>query len=284
MTSARGIPRLLILGGTREAAALARALARQAASGHARIDVRTSLAGRLATRPDLPGRIRVGGFGGAAGLRDYLAAERIDAVVDATHPFAARISRHAAEACAAAAVPRLMLVRPPWAPVAGDAWHEVDDLDHAARVLQGAAQRVFLTTGSGSLPAFSGLERVWFLVRLFESPGQALPLRRCAAFVARPPYTLAGERALLARHRIDTLVTKNAGGSTEAKLAAARADGVAVVMVRRPPLPTGERVETVEAALAWLASVLAQAAALDNHDRSGHDRSIPWGPSERSAR
>lgn len=240
---------LLILGGTTEAAALARAVADAGSGG---IDVVTSLAGRLAPRGDIPGRVRIGGFGGALGLARYIEEERIAAVIDATHPFAALISAHAAAACAEAGIPRLALVRPPWRPEPGDRWREVDDFAEAARLVSRIGRRAFLTTGPGGVAAFAGAADVWFLVRVFAPPASPLPLPRHAVIVARPPFTLDSERTLFARHRIDTLVTKQSGGPTEAKLAAAREAGVNVIMVRRPPPPPGRVVSSVAEALAWL--------------------------------
>lgn len=241
--------RLLILGGTGEAAALAR---RVDAEMGTQIAVITSLAGRLPGRPDLPGEIRSGGFGGAEGLAAYLRAARIDLLIDATHPFAAVISQAAAEACAAQAVPRLLLVRPAWTPQPGDDWHAVASLEEAAGLLPGLARRVFLATGPGAAAAFAPLAEIWFLLRLFAPPSAPLPLARCATIIARPPFTLEGEAALLARHRIEALVCKNSGGPTEAKLAAARAAALPVVILRRPPLPAGEQAADPAAALAWL--------------------------------
>jgi precorrin-6A/cobalt-precorrin-6A reductase len=247
-----GLKRLLILGGTAEAAELARRVVAEFGSA---VDVVTSLAGRLPDRPDLPGRIRVGGFGGADGLAAYLAAERIDLLVDATHPFAAVISRHAAEACRVHGVPRLMLARPAWQPGPGDRWLEVDNLGQAARCVAAMGRRVFLTTGQGGIEVFAAASGLWFLVRLFTAPTEPLPLPDYETIVARPPFAREGERELLRRFRIDTLVMKNSGGPTAAKLAAARDAGVRVVMIRRPPTPTGDAAETVERvddALAWL--------------------------------
>jgi precorrin-6A/cobalt-precorrin-6A reductase len=241
--------RLLILGGTAEAAALAR---RAVETFAADVDVVTSLAGRLPDRPDLPGEVRVGGFGGADGLRDYLRSARIDLLVDATHPFAAVISGNAAEACAVAGVPRLMLVRPAWRPEPGDQWQEVDSLAQAAALLPRIARRVFLTTGPGGIEAFTQVVGVWFLVRLFTQPSAPLPLPAHQTLVARPPFTRDGERRVLGEHRIDALVTKNSGGPTETKLTAAREAGVRVIMIRRPKLPAGELVESADTAIAWL--------------------------------
>jgi len=245
--------RLLILGGTTEAAALARAAV--ARFGEA-LAVTTSLAGRIPPSQNLAGEVRVGGFGGADGIVEYLEDSGTDLVVDATHPFAAEISRHAEAACVRTGIPRLMLIRPPWQPESGDDWIEVDGLDGAATALPGIARRVFLATGPGGIGAFSQVQNVWFLVRTFERPTGALPLNDHAVVVARPPFTVEGEVALLTDHRIDTLVSKQSGGPTDAKLAAARAVGVRVIMVRRPEPPDGESVETVEDALDWIAARL----------------------------
>jgi precorrin-6A/cobalt-precorrin-6A reductase len=243
------VERLLILGGTTEAAALAR---RAVAAFDDRLQVTTSLAGRLAPPRGLAGRVRIGGFGGVAGLLEALRELRIDLVVDATHPFAAVISANAADACAQAGVPRLMLIRPPWRPEPGDRWLEVDSLATAAEALPGLARRAFLTVGSGGIDAFRAVAGVWFLVRLFEPPARSLPRTDFRVVIDRPPFTVEGERALFAEHRIDTLVSKQSGGPTDAKLAAARETGARVVMVRRPAAPAGERVETVDGALAWI--------------------------------
>ena len=251
--------RLLILGGTTEAAALARAVGdtfpaqtSETETSGGRIDVVTSLAGRIAPRRDIPGRLRIGGFGGIPGLVQYLEAERIDAVVDATHPFAARISANACAACTESGTARLALVRPPWQPARGDRWREVGSLADAAALLPGSARRAFLTTGPGGIAAFAPISTVWFLVRVFTPPATPLALPHHDVIVARPPFTLASELALLRRHRIDTLVTKQSGGPLEAKLAAARQVGAEVVMVRRPPPPPGAVVSSVQQALDWL--------------------------------
>lgn len=242
--------RLLILGGTGEAALLA-AAARD--RFQAAISVETSLAGRLPAHDRLPGAVRRGGFGGPAGLADYLRRRRIDAVVDATHPFAAAISRHAAAACEAAAVPRLLLLRPPWTPAPGDRWCEVATLPQAAALLPTIARRAFLATGPGSVECFADVADVWFLVRLFEPPAVPLPLPRHGVVVARPPFSVGGEAALFDAHGIEAVVSKQSGGPTAAKLAAARMLGLPVLMIARPEKPAGERVADVAAALAWLA-------------------------------
>ena len=241
--------RLLILGGTTEAARLAREAVH--AFGD-RLEVITSLAGRLAPPRGLAGTVRIGGFGGITGIVETLHDRRIDLVIDATHPFAAIISANAAEACATAGVPRLMVIRPPWQPEPGDRWLEVDSLAAAAETLPRIACRAFLTVGSGGVDAFKSVTGVWLLVRLFAPPAGSLPLADHRVVVGRPPFTFEDETALFGEHRIDTLVCKQSGGPTGAKLAAARAAGARVVMVRRPASPPGERVETVDAALAWI--------------------------------
>ena len=241
--------RLLILGGTAEAAALVRRVVTELGD---RVHPISSLAGRLPDAPDLPGEVRIGGFGGADGLAAYLASARIDLLIDATHPFAAVISAAAADACVARAVPRLMLVRPAWRPQPGDCWLEVDGFGEAAALLSGVARRVFLATGAGGIDAFAGVANVWFLLRLFAPAAAPLPLARCMTIVARPPFTVESERALLDRHRIEALVCKNSGGPTAAKLAAARDAGIPVVMLRRPVLPAGEIAVDVDSAIAWL--------------------------------
>ncbi|OQR64139.1 cobalt-precorrin-6A reductase [Streptomyces maremycinicus] len=230
---------VLILGGTAEARRLAELLAADALPG---LRVTTSLAGRV-TAPRLPpGEVRLGGFGGAEGLAAWLVEHAVDALVDATHPFAADISRNAAKAADGTGVPLLALRRPGWVPVAGDSWHEAGSLAEAAALLPALGRRVFLTTGRMGLAAFADLDDLWFLVRSVEAPGTPAP-SRIEVLLDRGPFTLAGERELLVRHRIDVLVTKDSGGAATApKLTAARAVGLPVVVVRRPPVPAGVRI------------------------------------------
>jgi precorrin-6A/cobalt-precorrin-6A reductase len=243
--------RLLILGGTTEGAALAHAaLAR---FGEA-IDVTTSLAGRTERPNPLPGRLRIGGFGGAAGITDYLAEHAFDRLIDATHPFAAQISTAARLACEAAGVPRLILLRPPWQRHPRDRWIEVEDMAAAAAIVGQFGRRAFLTVGAGEIACFAAVDGVHFLVRLVDPPRRPLPLRCCRVILGRGPFSLAEERRRLEDHAIDVLVCKASGGAaTEAKIVAARELGLPVVMVRRPPREPGEAVETVGAALDWLA-------------------------------
>jgi precorrin-6A/cobalt-precorrin-6A reductase len=238
--------RVLLLGGTSEASALARRLA-----GRPEIELTTSLAGLTAERAPLPGAVRIGGFGGPDGLRAYLRTTRVDVVIDATHPFARRMRWHAAQACDPLGLPRLRLERPPWAPREGDDWTPVPTLAAAADALH-EARRVFLTIGRRELAPFAGASHVWFLVRAIHPP-EDLPLPHVHVVLARGPFVEDDERRLLAEHRIDTLVTKNSGGdAAAAKLAAARALGVRVVIVERPPSPPGPHAATVDEAVDWL--------------------------------
>lgn len=239
--------RVLILGGTGEGRALAAACA-----GMPGLTVVSSLAGRTSAplRPD--GRVRTGGFGGVAGLAAYLVAERVDAVVDATHPFAATITANAVAATATVNVPLLVLRRPGWTAQPGDNWHRVPDLASAAALAPELGTRVFLTTGRQGLAAFAGVPGCWFLIRSVEAPDPPLP-EPSAVLRDRGPFTLAGERALLADHRIDVLVTKDSGGpAAAAKLIAARERGIAVVVVDRPAAAAAPTVATVDQAASWL--------------------------------
>ncbi len=238
---------VLILGGTGEARALASAL------DAAAIPILSSLAGRV-QRPRLPvGSTRIGGFGGPDGLAAFLTERGIHAVVDATHPFAERISASAAAATAAAGVPLLRLERPGWTAGDGDRWIWVDDLDGAARaVAESGAERVFVTSGRQGLAAFAGLADPWFLIRCVDPPDVALPAHH-ELRLDRGPYTEPGEGEIFDDHRIDLLVTKDSGGPlTAAKLTAARERQVPVVVVRRPPRPAVETAATVPEAVAWV--------------------------------
>ncbi|MBV9818874.1 MAG: cobalt-precorrin-6A reductase [Solirubrobacterales bacterium] len=236
---------ILLLGGTAEARELAALLVARGAP------VTSSLAGRVA-HPRLPaGAVRVGGFGGPAALRRWLAEHGVAAVVDATHPFAERISISAASASRAAGVPLLRLQRPGWTAGRGDRWHWVDDLPAAAAAIPGLGRRVLLTTGRQGLEQFAAVDEAWFLVRCVDPPEAALPVRH-ELLLDRGPYTLAGEGALLDTRAIDLVVTKDSGGSlTRAKLDAARERGVPVIVVRRPARPEAETVGDVRAALHW---------------------------------
>lgn len=241
-------PHVLILGGTTEARRLAAGLAARPG-----VRVTTSLAGRV-TRPGaLPGEVRTGGFGGPDGLADWLRENRVDALVDATHPFAETMTGHAARAARSTGVPAVVLRRPGWRPGPGDRWYDVPSLAGAAEALPGLGRRVFLTTGRLGLAAFAGLTGLRFLVRSVEPPEPPLP-PDTRVILARGPFTVPDETELLRAHRIDVLVTKDSGGeATAAKLTAARDLGLPVLIVRRPALPDGIRaVPGVTEALAAL--------------------------------
>ena len=219
------------------------------------IDVTTSLAGRTERPKPLPGRLRIGGFGGVAGLAAYIAEHEFDRLIDATHPFAARISTAARLACEETGVLRLMLLRPPWQRHPLDRWIEVDNMGAAAELVGRFGRRAFLTVGVGELSCFAAVAGVHFLVRVIDPPKRRLPLQRYDVVVGRGPFAVIDERHRLESHAIDVLVCKASGGSaTEAKILAARELGLPVIMVPRPPPEPGDAVETVEAAVDWLAS------------------------------
>lgn len=239
--------RLLVLGGTTEASAIARGLA-----GDARFDAVLSFAGRTRAPVAPPIAHRIGGFGGAEGLAGYLRAEGVDVLVDATHPFAARISANAVAAAGMAGVRLLAVRRPEWVAVAGDRWQVVADMGAAAAALGDAPRRVFLSVGQLELGAFLDHAQHSYVVRSVDPPPVELVPGGAVVLSARGPFDEAGEIALLRQHGIEVLVTKNSGGSaTFAKLAAARALGLRVVMVARP-VAVGPAVESAGAALGWL--------------------------------
>ncbi|MFE3289289.1 cobalt-precorrin-6A reductase [Rhodococcus sp. NPDC059234] len=239
--------RLLVLGGTAEGRALAAGL-----STEPDVEVVSSLAGRV-REPRLPGgEVRIGGFGGADGLRDWLRDNRIDVVVDATHPFAARITGNAVAATRALGVPLAVLRRAAWTPIPGDRWTEVDSLDDAAAALPELGSRVFLTIGRQGVDRFAGVD-AWFLVRAIDPPDGAMPAR-ATLLLDRGPFDVGAEMSLMREHSVEVLVTKNSGGPlTEAKLTAARELGLPVLMVQRPPVPVGVTVTAdVAAAADWV--------------------------------
>ncbi|MFE4751998.1 cobalt-precorrin-6A reductase [Streptomyces mirabilis] len=225
-------PHVLVLGGTTEARRLATELAARPG-----VRVTTSLAGRVSRPGALDGDVRVGGFGGTDGLARWLREHRVDAVVDATHPFAAAITANAARAAAATGIPAVVLRRPGWTPGPDDRWHWVGSLPEAAALLPSLGRRVFLTTGRLGLAAFAHLSELHFLVRTVEPPEPPMP-QDMEVLLTRGPFTPDDEQALLRAHRVDVLVTKDSGGeATAAKLTAARDLALPVVVVRRPPLP-----------------------------------------------
>ena len=241
------IHNILVLGGTTEASALALALAER--SERATL----SYAGRVAQPRAQPIAVRVGGFGGVAGLVRHLQDEGVTHVVDATHPFAARMSVNAVAACAQAGVSLLALTREPWKPGPGDRWQTVADLPAAAAALGGAPQRVLLALGRMHLATFAVQPQHHYILRLVDAPEEPPPLPQHTIIVARGPFDEASDIALLSTHRVDLVVCKNAGGSgAQAKLHAARALGLPVLMVARPPLPARHEVRHVAEVLQWL--------------------------------
>ncbi|MFT4152068.1 MAG: cobalt-precorrin-6A reductase [Paracoccaceae bacterium] len=236
----------LILGGTTEASRLAAAMA---AAGRPAI---LSYAGRTESPRAQPVPVRVGGFGGVAGLAAYLRDAGIARVIDATHPFAARISRNAVAACAATGTPLLALERPAWQPGAADRWTLVPDVETAAAHLSGPPQRVFLAIGRQTLAAFSRQPQHHYLLRLVDPPEAPPPLPDCTVELARGPFDAAADRALMECHAITRIVAKNAGGTgAEAKLVAARDLRLPVILIDRPALPPRPTVAAVEDALRW---------------------------------
>lgn len=246
--------RVLILGGTGDAAQLAAKL-----SAFPDLEVISSLAGRT-LNPALPtGLLRSGGFGGAEGLATYLQDQNIKGLIDATHPFAAQMSWNAAAATAKTGVHYLRLERPAWTKERGDRWIEVETVEAAVEAIPSEATRVFLTIGRQQLAPFASLTHLWFLMRAIDPPATHLPLPPGELLLDRGPFSLAQERKLLLDYRIDAMVSKNSGGTaTYPKLIAARELNLTVVMVKRPAMPPGEAVADVEGAIAWLFQTLRQ--------------------------
>lgn len=210
-----------------------------------------SYAGRTDSPVAQPLPTRVGGFGGVVGLVEYLRNERIGAVIDATHPFAAQMSRNAVEACGRVGVPLLGLQRAAWVAAAGDNWVHVGSMEAAVDALPDAPARVFLAIGKQNLAGFAAKPH-HYLLRLVDAPAAA-PLPDCTVVLARGPFEVSGDRALLVQHNISHIVAKNAGGAgAEAKLIAARALGIPVVMIERPALPAREVAASVTEVMGWL--------------------------------
>jgi precorrin-6A/cobalt-precorrin-6A reductase len=251
------MPRILILGGTTEARLLGERLAKRGD-----LDMMLSLAGRTAAPVPHAVPIRIGGFGGAAGLADYLIREGIGALIDATHPYANVISANAAAAARDTGVPFVALRRAPWCAVAGDRWIEVNDTAAAVRAIGETGRNVFVALGRNELAPFAGAPQHHYLIRSVDPVDPPLPLPYVTYITARGPFSEADDRALLTAHAIDIVISKNSGGSAAyGKIAAARALGIGVIMLSRPVVPEAPAVETVEAALAWLDHTLTSAAA-----------------------
>ena len=239
--------RILLLGGTTEASLLARALA------EAGFDAVFSYAGRTANPFPQPLPQRIGGFGGVEGLRDYLTAERITHVVDATHPFATQMSRNAVDATTGSHIHLMALQRPPWTAGPQDDWIAVADIKAAAGALPAARTRVFLAIGRQNLDDFASAPQHHYLLRLVDAPTTALPLPDTEIIISRGPFRLEDDVDLLRQHQIQIVVAKNSGGAgARAKIDAARLLGLPVVMIDRQALPAGAVCATVAEVMAWL--------------------------------
>ena len=239
--------RALILGGTADASSLAAEVAR------ARIDAVYSYAGRTHVPADQPLPTRIGGFGGVSGLAGYIRDERITHVIDATHPFAAEMSRNAVEACADTGTSLLALERAPWGSMSGDNWIEVADISAAAAALPEAPANVFLAIGRQHITPFAMKPQHAYTLRFVDPPEGTLPLRAADVIVARGPFTLDDELAMMLARGIAWIVARNSGGTgARAKLDAARALGLPVIMINRPQLPDRLRVQSVAEVMEWL--------------------------------
>lgn len=239
---------ILILGGTAEARQLAGALA-----GDPRFEVELSLAGRTRAPAEQPVPVRVGGFGGPEGLAAYLKQKGITVLIDATHPYAARISANAAVAAKHTGVPLMALRRTPWKRRPGDRWTEVNDVAQAVAALGEMPRKVFLTLGRQELLPFEAASQHRYLIRSVDPVEPALDVPHAIYLTSRGPFAEADEARLLKEHAIEAIVAKNSGGpASYGKIAAARSLGIEVILIRRPDLPEVLSVETVEEVLAWL--------------------------------
>jgi precorrin-6A/cobalt-precorrin-6A reductase len=249
--------RILILGGTTEARLLGERLAKRRD-----LDVTLSLAGRTAAPVPHAVPVRVGGFGGADGLADYVVTQQIDALIDATHPYATVISENAIAAAGKTGVAFLALRRPAWSRVDGDNWTEVDDTTAAVHALGAPPRRVFVALGRNDLAPFTTAPQHFYLIRSVDPVDPPLPLPQVAYITARGPFSEAQDHALMVEHDIDVVISKNSGGNAAyGKIAAARALGIDVVMLRRPAAPDAAAVETIDDAIAWLDHALTSATA-----------------------
>ena len=249
--------RILILGGTAEARALAQGLA-----AREEFAVTVSLAGRTAEPLPQAAPVRTGGFGGAEGLARYLCDEQVDLLIDATHPYAATISANAARAADSAGVRLLALRRAPWRKVAGDNWIEVESVEEAVGALGDTPKRVFLALGRNELQPFIAAPQHIYLVRSVDPVDPPLPVPNASYITARGPFSEDEDRALFARHHIEIVVAKNSGGEASyGKIGAARALRLPVIMLKRPALPEVASVATVEEVLAWLDHALTPSTA-----------------------
>jgi precorrin-6A/cobalt-precorrin-6A reductase len=242
--------KVLILGGTGDAVKLAAKLATIP-----QIEVISSLAGRTKKPAALVGQVRIGGFGGAEGLANYLQQNSINILIDATHPCAGQITHNGAIASHVANIPHLMLVRPQWERVTGDEWIEVESVEAAAKAIPESVNRIFITSGRQQLEPFLQRSHIypetWYLMRSIDPPDIELPNSKM--LLDRGPFSLEQERKLLRDYQIQAIVSKNSGGdATYAKIIAARELEIPIVMVQRPARPEGEKVTSIEEAIAWL--------------------------------
>jgi precorrin-6A/cobalt-precorrin-6A reductase len=248
--------RILILGGTTEARALAEAL-----SARGGCDTLLSLAGRTEKPSAQPVPVRIGGFGGAEGLAAFLREGRYDLLVDATHPFAPRISANAAVAAGKTGIAAVALRRPEWQPQPGDRWSMVGSIPEAIESLGASPRRVFLATGRQGAHHAEAAPQHFYLVRSVDPVDPPLALPNFRSILDRGPFALEDELTLLTMHHIDTVIAKNSGGSaTYAKIEAARLLGIEVAMIARAPGPAMQTVETVEGALAAIDQLFPPAA------------------------
>ena len=226
------------------------------------LDVTLSLAGRTALPVPHAVPVRVGGFGGAAGLADYLVANRIDALIDATHPYASIMSANAGEAARKTGVAFITLRRPQWTKVAGDRWIEVENTASAVGAIGAKPRHVFVTLGRSDLAPFAAAPQHIYLFRSVDPVDPPLPLPHATYVTARGPFSEADDRALMQAHAIDVVIAKNSGGNAaHGKIAAARALGVEVILVKRPPASAEPAVETIDAAMEWLDHALTSTTA-----------------------
>ncbi len=231
-------------------------------AGRAGLDITLSLAGRTASPAAQPVPVRVGGFGGADGLAKYLVSERVDALIDATHPYANVISANAVAATRRSGVPSIALRRPPWIAVSGDRWIEVSDVGEAVRRIGQTPRRAFVALGRNELEPLREAPQHYYLIRSVDPVDPPLPLPDVGYVIGRGPFGEADDHALMTEHRIDVVIAKNSGGTaTYGKIAAARALGMDVIMLRRPVAPDGAAVETIEDAITWLDHALTSAVA-----------------------
>ena len=242
------VMRVLILGGTTEASALAKLLA-----GDPRFEATLSFAGRTGAPSPQPIATRIGGFGGADGLARYIEEQAIEAVIDATHPYAPRISANAVVTCARTGVPLASFVRPAWKPEAGDKWERVPTAVAGALAIGKAPRRVFLALGRQELHFFAAFAQHHYIARLIDQPQGARP-HNLVLLQQRGPFDRDAELRLLKERKIEVIVSRNSGGSaTYPKIEAARVLGLPVIMIGRPVKPAGHIMRSAEDALAWLA-------------------------------